>query len=131
MTTIKSLDDLKKIKEEVSVQNGLRDGKSQTGQLVQIKVGMATCGIASGAKEVMNFLSEEVERQAIDANIMQTGCLGYCYAEPTVEVRLPGKESVIFGYVNKTKAQEIIDNYIIRGEKVDGVIDINFKTIDE
>ncbi|MGC9355071.1 MAG: hypothetical protein ACP5D9_14590 [Mariniphaga sp.] len=57
--------------------------------------------------------------------------MGYCYAEPTVEVTLPGKEPVVFGYVNKEKAEEIIDVYIKRGELIDGIIPLTFKTIDD
>jgi NADP-reducing hydrogenase subunit HndB len=94
-------------------------------------VGMATCGIASGARETMNFMIEETEHQAIDAIITQTGCLGFCYAEPTVEVIIAGREPLIFGHVDKAKAREIIDRYIIKGEKVDGIIPIPFRSIDE
>lgn len=131
MTKIKSLDDLRRIKNEVQSKIKLRENSEHPEQVVQIKVGMATCGIASGAKETMNYFVEELEQQAIDAVISQTGCMGYCYAEPTVEITLPGKEPVVFGYVNKTKASEIIDVYIKRGELVDGIIPQSFKTIDD
>ncbi len=131
MTKIKSVADLRKIKEEVQSKIKLRENSDHPEQLVQVKVGMATCGIASGAKETMKYFVEELEQQAIDAIVTQTGCMGYCYAEPTVEVTLPGKDPVVFGYVNKEKAREIIDVYIKRGELIDGVIPITFKTIDE
>lgn len=131
MTKIKSIDDLRRIKDEVQSKIKLRENSNHPEQVVQIKVGMATCGIASGAKETMKYFVEELEQQAIDAIITQTGCMGYCYAEPTVEITLPGKEPVVFGYVGKTKAAEIIDIYIKRGELVDGIIPQNFKTIDD
>jgi NADP-reducing hydrogenase subunit HndB len=131
MTKIKSLDDLRRIKDEVRSKIKLRENSDHPEHVVQIKVGMATCGIASGAKETMKYFVEELEQQAIDAVVTQTGCMGYCYAEPTVEVTLPGKESVVFGYVGKTKAAEIIDVYIKRGELVDGIIPLSFKTIDD
>ncbi len=131
MNKITSLADLKKIKDQVQSRIKLRENSDSAETLVQIKVGMATCGIASGAKETMNFLIEETEHQAIDAVITQTGCMGFCYAEPTVEVTIPGKEPVIFGHVDKTKAREIIDRYIIKGELVDGIIPVAFRTIDE
>jgi NADP-reducing hydrogenase subunit HndB len=99
--------------------------------MVQIKVGMATCGIASGAREIMNFFIDETEHLAIDAVVTQTGCMGYCYAEPTVEVTLPGKEPVVFGFVNRKKAEEIIERYITQGVMIDGMIPVNYKTIDE
>ncbi len=131
MTRIKSLTDLRKIKEEVQSKNRLRSSLDYPEHLVQIKVGMATCGIASGARETMKYLIDELEQQAIDAVVTKTGCLGYCYAEPTIEVTLPGKEPVVFGYVDKEKVLEIIDVYIKRGETVEGIIPLNFQTIDD
>jgi len=131
MGKIQSLVDLKRIKEEVQSQIKIRGNSNHPEQMVQIRVGMATCGIASGAKEVYNYFIEETEHQAIDAVVSRTGCLGYCYAEPTVEVTLPGKEPVVFGYVNKRQAQEIIDNYINQGVLVGTILPLNFKTIDE
>ncbi|HZH73154.1 MAG TPA: (2Fe-2S) ferredoxin domain-containing protein [Mariniphaga sp.] len=131
MTKIKTLADLIKIREEVQSKIKLRESSNQPEQVVQIKVGMATCGIASGAKETMKYFIDELEQQAIDAIVTQTGCMGYCYAEPTVEITLPGREPVVFGYVNKEKADEIIEVYIKRGELVDGIIPLSFKSIDD
>jgi hypothetical protein len=56
---------------------------------------MATCGIASGAKPIMDFFVDELDKRGIGAVVTQTGCMGYCYAEPTVEVQLPGR-SLLF-----------------------------------
>lgn len=131
MTKITSIADLKRIKDEVQSKMKLRENSNNPDRVVQIKVGMATCGIASGAKDIMRYFIEELEQQAVDAVVTQTGCMGFCYAEPTVEVILPNREPVVFGFVNKSKAEEIIDNYIKKGELVDGIIPINFKTIDE
>ncbi len=131
MTKIKSLADLQRIKDEVQSKIRLRENSDNPEQVVQIKVGMATCGIASGAKDTMKYFVEELEQQAIDAVVTQTGCMGYCYAEPTIEVILPQKEPVVFGYVNKKKAEEIIDVYIKKGMLVDGIIPLSFKTIDD
>ena len=131
MTKIKSLADLRRIRDEVQSKIKMRENSDHPEQVVQVKVGMATCGIASGAKETMKYFMEELEQQAIDAVVTQTGCMGYCYAEPTVEVTLPGKNSVVFGYVGKEKAAEIINTYIKRGELIDGVIPLNFKTIND
>jgi len=131
MSKITSLADLKRIKDEVQSKIKLRENSENPDQLVQVKVGMATCGIASGAKEIMKYFVEELEQQAVDAVVTQTGCMGYCYAEPTVEVILPHKEPVVFGFVTKHKAEEIIDTYIKKGTLIDGIIPITFKTIDE
>ena len=131
MSKITSLADLKRLKEEVQSKIKLRENSDNPEQLVQVKVGMATCGIASGAREIMKYFIEELEQQAVDALVTQTGCMGYCYAEPTVEIILPKREPVVFGFVNKGKAQEIIDSYIKKGEMIDGIIPITFRTIDE
>ncbi|WP_372775895.1 ferredoxin [Mangrovibacterium sp.] len=131
MTKIKSLDDLRKLKDEVQSKIKLREKGDNPDHLIQIKVSMATCGIASGAKETMNFLIEELDHQGIDAIVTQTGCMGYCYAEPTIELLIPGKEAVVYGFVDKNKAQEIIEKHIKRNELVDGIIPPTYKTIDD
>lgn len=128
---ITSLADLRKIKAEVQEKIKLRENSENAGNMVQVKVAMATCGIASGAKEIMNYLLEEFDFQGIDAIVTQTGCMGYCYAEPTIEVIVPGKEPVVYGFVTRAKAKEIIEEYIIKGELVDGIIPVSYKTIDE
>ncbi|SCD21811.1 Thioredoxin-like [2Fe-2S] ferredoxin [Proteiniphilum saccharofermentans] len=129
MTEIKTLADLKKRQEEVMSRMSLRDRAEDPESLVQVKVAMATCGIASGAKEVMEFFVEELDKRRIDAVVTQTGCMGYCFAEPTVEITLPGKEPMVFGYVDREKADEIIERYIKEGELVDGIIPQNYNTI--
>lgn len=129
ISEIKTLADLKKKQEEVKSRITLRDKAEDPDSMVQVKVAMATCGIASGAKEVMEFFVEELDKRGIDAVVTQTGCMGYCFAEPTVEITLPGKEPVVFGYVNPAKADEIIECYIKDGELVDGIIPQNYETI--
>jgi NADP-reducing hydrogenase subunit HndB len=129
MAVIKTLDDLKKRQEEMKLRVNLRDKAENPESLVQVKVAMATCGIASGAKEVMEFFVTELDKRSIDAVVTQTGCMGYCFAEPTVEITLPGNEPIVFGYVDAKKADEIIERYIKEGELVDGIIPQNYNTI--
>ena len=129
MTKIKSLEDLKRLKGDLKSKIDLREKSSSPEQLVQVKVAMATCGIASGAKTIMEFMIDELEKRNIDALVSQTGCMGYCYAEPTIEVTIPGKEPLVFGNVNKDKANEIIEKYIKNGELVDGIIPITYQSI--
>ena len=130
MNKVKSLADLKKMKEQLQSKIELREKGEDPDSRVQIKVAMATCGIASGAKTVMEFLIDELEKRSIDVVVTQTGCMGYCYAEPTIEVKLPNQEPVVFGYVDNQKADEIIEKYIKNGELVDGIIPMNYNTID-
>ena len=130
MNKIKSLADLKKIRDEKVSGLQTREKGEDAENLVQVKVAMATCGIASGAKETMEFMTEAMEKRGVDAIVTQVGCMGYCYAEPTIEVKLPGSEAVVFGGVNKEKADEIIEKYIKGGELVDGIIPVNYETVD-
>ena len=130
MSKIKSLADLKRIRDEQQTGLQTREKGEVAGDLVQVKVAMATCGIASGAKETMEFMIEALEKRGVDAVVTQVGCMGYCYAEPTIEVTLPDSEPVVFGGVNMNKADEIIEKYIKSGELVDGIIPVNYETID-
>jgi NADP-reducing hydrogenase subunit HndB len=131
MAKIKSFEELKKIKEEVKSKIEIREKGENINNLINIKVAMATCGIASGAREIMNYLIDELDREKIENVVVtQTGCMGYCYAEPTIEVTKPGRESVIFGNVNEEKAKEIIEKYIKNDELVDGIIPVTHKTIE-
>ena len=89
MSKITSLADLNKKREELRSGLGLRTNTIDPENVVQVKVAMATCGIASGAKAIIEFFLEQLERRNVAAIVTQTGCIGYCYAEPTIEVKLP------------------------------------------
>jgi len=130
MSKIKSLADLLRIRDEQQTGLQTREKGEVAEDLVQVKVAMATCGIASGAKETMEFMTEALEKRGVNAVVTKVGCMGYCYAEPTIEVTLPDSESVVFGGVNMDKADEIIEKYIKGGELVDGIIPVNYETID-
>lgn len=130
MSQIKSLADLKKKREETRTGLNVRNKATDIENTVQVKVAMATCGIASGAKPIMEFFAEQLDRRNIQGVVTQTGCMGYCYAEPTVEIKLPGKDPVVFGFVDLKRADMIIEKYIKEGELIDGIIPANYETID-
>ena len=130
MSKITSFADLKKKREELTGGLDIPAKTPHAGPGVQVKVAMATCGIASGARSVMEFFTEQLERRNIAAVVSQTGCMGYCYAEPTIEVKLPGNDPVVFGFVDLKRADQIIEKYIKTGELVDGIIPVNYQTID-
>lgn len=131
MTKIKTLTDLTKLRDEMLSKKDLISDTKSPEATIQIKVGMGTSGIASGAKDVMDFLVEALEKRNIEAIVSQTGDMGYSYAEPTIEIKKPGKEAVIFGDVDVNKADLIIEKYIKLDEKVEGIIPVNYQTIDE
>jgi NADP-reducing hydrogenase subunit HndB len=125
---IKSLDELIKIREEHSNKVNLRQQGKSTGDQIEILVGMATCGISSGARETFNALFDEINKQNLNnVKIVSVGCLGYCHLEPMIQVNVPNKKSVFYGNVKKDKVHEIIESHI-KGEKpVDEmVINIDF-----
>jgi NADP-reducing hydrogenase subunit HndB len=130
MSKITSLADLKKKREELKSGLDIRVKAMDPDNIVQVKVAMATCGIASGSKTIMEFFLEQLDRRNIPGIVTQTGCMGYCYAEPTIEVKLPGQDAVVFGFVDLKRADQIIEKYIKTGELVDGIIPVNYETID-
>jgi NADP-reducing hydrogenase subunit HndB len=131
MNKIKNLADLRELKAKLQSKVKIGDKSETLVQLVQIKVAMATCSIASGSRETMNYIVDELDKRNINAVVTQTGCMGYCYAEPTVEVILPGKEPMVFGYVDVKKADEIIEKYVKGGMLVEGIIPVNYQKIDQ
>ena len=131
MTKIKTLDDLRKLRDSLRSDMNIRENSVHPDRVVQIRVAMATCGISSVAKETMDFFVSELQKRQINAVVTQTGCMSYCYAEPTVEIKLPGEQPVVFGNVDTKKADEIIENYIKNGELVDGIIPINHKEVEQ
>ncbi|MBQ7575881.1 MAG: (2Fe-2S) ferredoxin domain-containing protein [Bacteroidales bacterium] len=129
MDKIKNLAELRKMREGMQGKMSMRENSNSSEAIIQIKVGMATSGIASGAKETMNYLITEIDKRQIKALVMQVGDMGYCHAEPTVEVTIPGKDPVVFGNVNIARAQEIIDKYIVNGELIEGILPANYRSI--
>lgn len=113
---MKSLEELKAIREKMQGQIGLRNESSDQTRVI---VGMATCGIASGARPVLNALSEAVQSKGLtNVAVTQTGCIGLCQFEPIVEVLEPGKDKVTYVKMNPEKALEVVENHLVRGQVV-------------
>lgn len=107
---MKTLEDLKKIREEALKAMKVREGQ----QKCKMVVAMGTCGIASGAREVMSAILDELEKRGIaDVTVTQTGCKGLCEQEPTVDVVKAGQPTVTYGYVTPEKARTIVAQHII------------------
>lgn len=113
---MKSLEELKAIREMMQGQMGLR---SENNNLTRVVVGMATCGIASGARPVLNALSEAVQTKGLtNVSVIQTGCIGLCQYEPIVEITEPGKDKVTYVKMTAEKALEVVEQHLIRGQIV-------------
>jgi NADH-quinone oxidoreductase subunit F len=87
----------------------------QESDRVRILIGMGTCGRAAGAQSILDALSKELAQEHIQADIIQVGCIGLCYAEPLIEVIKPGKPSVFYGNLTTELVSEIVHDYLVDG----------------
>ena len=114
---MKSLEELKALKEKMQQQMGSRDVDSD---MTRVVVGMATCGIASGARPVLNKLAEEVRKESLDrVMVTQTGCIGLCQYEPIVEIFEPGKPKVTYIKMTEDRAEKVVHQHLVNGNVVD------------
>lgn len=108
-----TIDDLKKIKERVKKDTSLREG----GSTVKITVHMGTCGIAAGAREVMDALLQEMnETDREDIRVITSGCMGMCSSEPNVTVEMQEKEPVIYQHMDSKKMRQVFKRHVLMGE---------------
>lgn len=120
---IKSLEELRKIRQESLERIKLREHGETIENRIEILVGMATCGISSGARETLNAFVDEIAKEKLDnVKVIPVGCIGYCHAEPTVQVNMPGKKPVLYGNVKKNRVHEIIEKHIKGGEPVESLV---------
>ena len=112
---MKSLEELKRIKEETLKEMDLRQAKER-GKIV---VAMGTCGIAAGAKDTLLSIIDELDKQGIhDVKVVQSGCMGLCDREPTVEVSMRDQPAVVYGDVDDVNARRIIREHVGAGKVV-------------
>lgn len=115
MTTIKSLEDLKKIREEALEK---RKVKTAEGKAL-VTVAMGTCGIAAGARETMKAVLDIIEKDNIaDITVSQTGCIGLCEKEPIVQVTVGTEPKVTYGKVSPEVARRIMVEHVGQGKIV-------------
>ena len=114
---MKSLEELLAIKEKAQAQMSARDAEGKDG--VRVVVGMATCGIAAGARPVLSALLSELEKRNVKhVTVTQTGCIGMCQYEPIVEVFEPGKEKVTYVLMTPEKAVKVVNEHLANGKPV-------------
>lgn len=113
---MKSIEELMALRDAAKLNMTTRDGSTEATRIV---VGMATCGIAAGARPVMNKFVEEITKRNIQhVTVAQTGCIGMCRYEPIAEVTVPGKEKVTYVQLTEEKVAKIIVDHIVNGNPV-------------
>lgn len=113
---MKTLEELMALRDAAKAKMTVREDSSE---ITRIVVGMATCGIAAGARPVMNAFTEELARRALKGvTVSQTGCIGMCQYEPIVEVFVPGQEKVTYVQMTVEKVAKVVNDHIVNGNIV-------------
>lgn len=111
---MKSLEELKAIREKMQNQLNTR---AEDGAATRVVVGMATCGIAAGARPVLTAFADLIQKKGLtNVVVTQTGCVGLCQYEPIVEVIEPGKDKVTYVKMTAEKAVEVVEQHLVRGQ---------------
>jgi NADP-reducing hydrogenase subunit HndB len=113
MAKLKSIEELKKIREEAK-----KDLMSRVQTGTRIIIGMGTCGIAAGAREVMQSVLSELDARNIEAHVETVGCVGMCAKEPLVDIEQAGKARVRYGNITQEKVPRLIEEHLIKGQVV-------------
>lgn len=113
MPKLKSLDELRQLRTQLK-----QDIKTRTESSTTITVGMGTCGIAAGAREVMQAFLDELAARTIDAHVVTTGCIGMCSKEPLVDIQQGDGPRITYGNIDTTMVPRIVDEHIVQGRIV-------------
>jgi len=116
-----TLEDLRKLRDSKKAELSKRDAD---GKSIQVVGGMGTCGIAAGAREALDAFVKAIEEKKIGDSVLlrQTGCMGLCHSEPTVEVAVPGMPPVIYGKVDASVAAQIVERHLVGRQLLDNLI---------
>ncbi len=111
--TLEALRTLRESKRKALAQRDAGEGN------IEVIIGMGTCGIAAGAKETFSAMVDEISQRGLENVVVkQTGCMGLCASEPSVEVIVPGMPGVVYGKVNAALGRRIVNEHIVRGDLV-------------
>jgi NADP-reducing hydrogenase subunit HndB len=115
MATVKSLEDLKKLREAALEKRKVKEASGEA----RVIVGMGTCGIAAGARETMKAVLDTIEQDNLSGILVtQTGCIGLCEKEPIVQVSIGDQEKITYGKVNPEVAKRIMHEHVVGGQPV-------------
>jgi NADP-reducing hydrogenase subunit HndB len=119
MPTVKSLEDLKRIREEALEKRKVKTAEGS----IQVTVAMGTCGIAAGARDTMKAILDHIETNKVSGVIVtQTGCIGKCDYEPIVSVVVGAEPKVTYGHINPERARRIMQEHVVGGKVVTNLV---------
>ena len=108
---MKSLAELQAIRDKAKTQLNMRE---ENPDAIRVLVGMATCGIAAGARPVLNAVVEEIAKRGLsNVTVTQTGCIGICQFEPVVEIEVPGEDKVTYVKMTAEKAVRVVNDHLV------------------
>lgn len=108
---MKSLAELQAIRDKAKTQLNIRE---ENPDAIRVLVGMATCGIAAGARPVLNAFVDEIAKRGLsNVTVTQTGCIGICQFEPVVEIEVPGEEKVTYVKMSAEKAVRVVNDHLV------------------
>jgi NADP-reducing hydrogenase subunit HndB len=114
MPKLKSLEDLQELRQRLQ-----KDIKARADTSTTVTVGMGTCGIAAGAREVMHAVLAELEARGIDAHVTTVGCIGMCSREPLVDIQQGDEPRVTYGNVTPDMVPRLIEEHLVQGNVVE------------
>lgn len=112
---MKSLKELKELRESLQRDMSARDNADKA----KLIIGMGTCGIAAGARNILKVALDEIEKRELDVIVSQTGCIGMCEKEPLLDVKLPGKDRITYGNLEEKDVKKIILEHVVNGNVVE------------
>ena len=111
---IKSLEELRNLRASLQGKIDLRSKGESVDDIIEILVGMGTCGIAAGARDTFNELLTIIETKEMhNVRVVSVGCMGSCFMEPIVQVSMPDRETILYGKMTKDKESELIQKVIV------------------
>lgn len=112
---MKSLEELRELRAELEKEISTRNSEGKP----QIIIGMGTCGIAAGARDILQAVSQALRKKNLDVIVTQTGCIGMCEQEPLLDVQLPAQERITYGKVTTNDVERIIVEHVVNGNIVE------------
>lgn len=121
--SMKSLAELRELRDKLQKDISTRNSEEKP----KIIIGMGTCGIAAGARKILQAVMKEINKRNLDVTVTQTGCIGMCEKEPLLDVKLPGKERITYGNLTENNVKQIIVEHVINGNIVEDLAIARFE----